>query len=81
MFFQVFSYGFSGGNKVALIIGGYQTIPSSSSEAGITNSVELFGCPGSQDSVLVQDFHIGNYLTGATFLEGSEKVLVCGGFR
>ena len=61
----------------ALIIGGMNDFD----QAKLTKSVELFGCPGEEESLWVDDFPSHVMVTGGIYLEEQDKVLVCGGWR
>lgn len=64
---------------VAMIIGGLWDVDNEGLVGYVLSEVELFGCPGSEDtSVVLQDFPEPVYLTAATFYDN--KVVTCGGY-
>ncbi len=64
---------------VAMIIGGLWDIDSEGLVGVALPEVELFGCPGSEDtSVILQDFPLPVYLLAGTYYD--DKVITCGGY-
>ncbi len=65
------------GQRAALVIGGQK-------DAALPNSaistVELFGCPNTNQPIYVKDFPTSIYYSGGALMPDGSRVLVCGGF-
>ncbi len=63
-------------DTVAMIIGG---AGNRDTGAGILDSVELFGCPGTINAVELEEFPVPLFLAAGVYYPDETTVVVCGG--